>query len=97
VLQAAGHAHQPGDIERHEGEMEADEPAPERGLPQRSSSLKPKALGTSNCSRQSARTDARDDDVMEMREPEDAVVHLPIDSRQGQAELRSGRRRRTSP
>ena len=32
VLQAPGHAHQAQHIERHEGEIEADEPAPEAGL-----------------------------------------------------------------
>src|SRR5262249_59789866 len=30
MLQAPGHAHQPNHIERHEREVEADEPAPER-------------------------------------------------------------------
>ena len=45
MLQAPRHAHQADHIEGHEGDVETDEPAPERGRPQRSSSLKPNALG----------------------------------------------------
>src|SRR5205085_9467158 len=32
VLHATGHSHQAQNVERHEGDVEADEPAPERGL-----------------------------------------------------------------
>ena len=45
MLHAPGRAHQPQRIERHEGEIEADQPAPEGGLAEPSSSVKPKALG----------------------------------------------------
>ena len=46
VLHAPRRAHQAEHIERHEGEVEADQPAPERApCPSRSSSVKPNALG----------------------------------------------------
>src|SRR5205823_2416321 len=34
VLHATGHSHEAHDIERHEGDVEAGDPAPERGLAQ---------------------------------------------------------------
>src|SRR5262249_44393332 len=33
MLQAPRRTHEPHDVERHEGQIEADHPAPERGLP----------------------------------------------------------------
>ncbi len=34
VLHATGHSHEAQDVEGHEGDVEADDPAPERGLAQ---------------------------------------------------------------
>ena len=34
MLHAARHAHQAQDVERHEGHVETDDPAPERGFAQ---------------------------------------------------------------
>ena len=44
-LHPAGHAHQAQHIERHEGNIEADQPAPERSLARPSCRRKPNAFG----------------------------------------------------
>src|SRR6516225_8656847 len=85
VLQTAGHSHQSRHVERHESEMEANEPAPERRLapaliqPEAECLRKPVIVAS-----HAPEQDARDNDVMEMGNQEDAVVDLPIDSWQCQ-------------
>ena len=93
VLHAPGHAHQAEHIERHEGDMEADEPAPERALPQRFVEREAERLGEPIVvAREGAEHDAADDDVMEVRDQEQAVVHLEIDRRNGQQHAGHSRR-----
>jgi len=45
MLHAPGHAHQAQHVERHEGDIEADEPAPERGFAPTFVELEPNTLG----------------------------------------------------
>ena len=45
VLHPARRSHQAQRVQRHEGQVEPDEPAPEDRLAERSLSLKPNALG----------------------------------------------------
>ena len=85
MLHAAGHAHQARHIERHECEVEADEPAPERGFAPAVIELEAERLGEPiGVAGKGAEQDAGDDDVMEMGDQEHAVVHLPVDRRQSE-------------
>src|SRR6185369_17147118 len=79
------HAHQPCHVERHEREMEADEPAPESGDAPALIQLEAECLWKPVIvAGDGPEQNTRDDDMMEMSDQEDAVVHLPIHSRQGQ-------------
>ena len=85
VLEAPGHAHQAQGVERHEGEIEADEPAPEAGL------AEPLVEGEAErlrepviVAREHPEHDAADDDVVEMGDQEGAVVQHEIDRRDRQ-------------
>ena len=85
MLHAPGHAHQAQHVERHEGEMEADEPAPERGFAPAFVEREAECLGEPVIvAGHRAEHDAADDDVMEVRDQEHAVVQLEIDRRHGQ-------------
>src|SRR5262249_5381226 len=84
MLQAPRHAHQADHIEGHESEVEADEPAPERAPTPAFVELEAERLGEPiNDPGEDAEYDARDDDMMEVGDQEHAVVHLPINGRQG--------------
>src|SRR5262249_58192987 len=77
VLQAPRHAHQAGYIKRHESEMEADEPAPERAPAPAFVEREAERLGEPiDVAGEDTEDDARDDDVMEVGNQERAVVHL---------------------
>src|SRR5262249_44807836 len=89
MLQAPRHAHQAGHIKRHESEMEADEPAPERRPAPALVEREAERLGEPiYVTGEDAEYDARDDDVMEMGNQERAVVHLPINGGHGEQHAR---------
>ena len=65
--------------------MEADEPAPERTSAPAFVEHEAERLGEPiYVAGEGAEYDARDDDVVEMGDQEQAVVHLPIDGGHGQ-------------
>src|SRR5262249_7302545 len=67
VLQASGHAHQPQLIKGHEGEIEADEPAPKAGIAPSFVEGKPKGLGEPILvASERAEHDAADNDIVKM-------------------------------
>src|SRR5207245_6414453 len=67
VLEAPRHAHHAQDIERHEGEIEANEPAPEAGLAEPLVKGKSERLGEPIIvARHRAEQHATDNDVMKM-------------------------------
>ena len=66
LAEPTGDAHEAKRIKRHEGEVEADEPAPERHLAPERVELETKRLGEPKCyCREDAEDDAADDDVVE--------------------------------
>ena len=82
MLHAAGHAHETQRVERHEGDIEADQPAPERGPAPAFVELEAECLGEPVIvTRHQAEHGATDDDIMEMRNQEQAVVQLEIGGR----------------
>jgi len=84
MLQASRHAHQADHVERHESDMEADEPAPECTPAPAFVEREAECLGEPiNVAGEGGEYDARDDDVMEMGDQEQAVVHLPINGGHG--------------
>ena len=85
MLQAPRHAHQADHIEGHESDMKADEPAPERPPAPAFVEREAERLGEPiHVAGEDAEYDARDDDVMEMGDQEQAVVHLPINGGHGE-------------
>src|SRR5438034_47575 len=85
MLEAPRHAHHAQDIERHEGEVEADEPAPEAGFAQSLVEGESERLGEPIIvAGHRAEYDAADDDVMEMGDQKDAVVEHEVDRWNGQ-------------
>src|SRR4051794_4182456 len=79
MLHTPGHAHQAQHVERHEREIEADQPAPERGLAPAFVEREAERLGKPiSVACHHAEHDAADDDVVEMRHQEQAVVQLEI-------------------
>src|SRR6202011_5306197 len=82
VLEAPGHAHHAQLIEREEGEVEADRPAPEGGLAPPFVEGKAERLWEpviNAC--QHAEYHAANDDVVKMGDQERAVVEHEIDRR----------------
>ncbi|KAG1320358.1 hypothetical protein G6F63_014301 [Rhizopus arrhizus] len=85
ALQTTGHAHEAQHVHRHEGHVEADEPAPERALAPElieaeAEHLRP-PVGDAG---EHAEHHAADDDVMEVRDQEQAVVQHEVRARHGQ-------------
>src|SRR5262249_25259311 len=74
MLKAPGHAHEAQLIKRHEGEIEADEPAPEAGLAPSFVKGEPERLHKPVVNtRKRAEHDATNDDVVKMGDKECAV------------------------
>ncbi len=85
VLHAPRHAHEAQDVERHEGQVEADEPAPERGLAQALVQAEAERLGEPvGVAGEGAEQHAADDDVVEVRDQEQAVVQHEVGRRHRQ-------------
>ncbi|KOS76519.1 hypothetical protein DM46_2854 [Burkholderia mallei] len=84
VIQAARHAHEAEHIQRHERDIEADLPEPERGLAERLVQLEAEHLRKPVIeAREIAKQHAADDHVVKVRDQEQAVV---------QHEVRAGNR-----
>ncbi len=85
VLHAPRAAPEAEHVERHEGEIEADEPAPEdrlaRALVEREAERFREPVSVAGHDREH---DAADDHVVEVRHQEQAVVDDEIDRRDGQ-------------
>ena len=96
VVHAARRAHEAEDVERHEGHVEADQPAPERRpCPSRSFSRKPNDLREPvGDAGQVAEHHAADDHVVEVRHQEQAVVQQEVGAAARPASRRSCRRSR---
>ncbi|KAG0956919.1 hypothetical protein G6F31_012558 [Rhizopus arrhizus] len=85
ALQTTGHAHEAQHVHRHEGHVEADEPAPERALAPElieaeAEHLRP-PVGDAG---EHAEHHAADDDVVEVGDQEQAVVQHEVDGRDRQ-------------
>src|SRR3984893_17203037 len=84
VLHATGHSHEAEDVERHEGDVEACDPAPERRLAE--SFVQPEAkrlrepIGVAG---ERAEEHPADEDVVEMGNEEKAVVKHEVRWRHG--------------
>ena len=85
MLHAPGRAHQAQRIERHEGEVEPDEPAPEGGLAEPFVQREAKSLGEPVVvAREGAEHHAADDHIVKMRHQEQTVVQHKIRRRRRQ-------------
>ena len=79
VLHPPRHAEKAQHVERHEGEVETDDPAPECGLTQPLMEPEPERLGEPvGVARERAEQHAADDHVVEVRHQKQAVVQNEI-------------------
>src|SRR5258707_14042554 len=84
MLHAAGHANETQHVERHESEIEADKPAPERGCAPAFIEPEAERLGEPVIvPGHQTEYDAADDDVVEVSDKKQAVVKLEIGRRYG--------------
>ena len=85
VLHAPRHAHQAEHVERHEGDVEADDPEPERRLAQALVQAEAERLGKPVLvAGEHAEHHAADDDVVEVGDEEQAVVEHEVGRRHGE-------------
>ncbi len=79
MVQATGHAHQAQYVQRHEGEVEADQPAPEAGLAQALVELEAERLREPVVhAGDVAEQHAADDHVVEVSNQEQRVVQHEV-------------------
>src|SRR5580658_10152797 len=79
MLHPAGHSHQAQDVQRHERDVEADEPAPERGLAKSLVQPETERFGKPIIvAGERAEEHSTDDDVVEMGYQEKAVVQHEV-------------------
>jgi hypothetical protein len=85
MLHAPRHAHKAQHVEGHEGQIETEQPAPERGLPQALLEAEAESLREpEGVTGERAEQDAADDDVMEVRHEKQAVVKHEVGRRDRQ-------------
>jgi hypothetical protein len=83
------HSHEAEHVERHEGDVEADDPEPERRLPQPLVQAEAERLGKPVLvAGEYPEQHAADDDVVEMGDEEEAVVQHEIGRRHGEQHTR---------
>ena len=98
VLHAPRHALEADHVKRHEGDVEADEPAPEGGLAEPLIEREAEGLGEPvGVAGEGTEHHAADDHVVKVRHQEQAVVQHEVRRRARPAARRSCRRSRRSP